>query len=75
MFVYISTYPRLTTNGKTQLVTERPLRRLRDALDPVRDNPVADFNSFSHAGSLASSAEYFVAMNNDTVYSIEWKRL
>jgi hypothetical protein len=36
----------------------------------VGANPRAPFNAFSHARSLASAADTFVSINNDTVYSM-----
>lgn len=36
----------------------------------VGANPRAAFNRFSHARSLASAADTFVSINNDTVYSM-----
>ncbi|GAA5210203.1 DUF1254 domain-containing protein [Microbacterium kyungheense] len=36
----------------------------------VGANPQAAFNAFSHARSLASAADTFVSINNDTVYSM-----
>ncbi|MBD3943782.1 DUF1254 domain-containing protein [Microbacterium sp. NEAU-LLC] len=36
----------------------------------VGANPQAAFNEFSHARSLASAADTFVSINNDTVYSM-----
>ncbi|MBW9092747.1 DUF1254 domain-containing protein [Microbacterium jejuense] len=36
----------------------------------VGANPPAAFNTFSHARSLASAADTFVSINNDTVYSM-----
>lgn len=36
----------------------------------VGANPQAPFNTFSHARTLASAADTFVSINNDTVYSI-----
>lgn len=51
---------------------------LVDGLDQVRRfattgvgaNPAADFNTFSHARTLAGVDDDFVSINNDTVYSI-----
>ncbi|MFD4957596.1 DUF1254 domain-containing protein [Microbacterium sp. NPDC058389] len=36
----------------------------------VGANPQASFNTFSHARALASAADTFVSINNDTVYSM-----
>ncbi|THV28976.1 DUF1254 domain-containing protein [Glycomyces paridis] len=36
----------------------------------VGANPAAPFNSFSHAKTLATPADTFVTINNDTVYSM-----
>ena len=36
----------------------------------VGSNPVAPFNSFSHARNLAGPADTFVTINNDTIYSM-----
>jgi hypothetical protein len=36
----------------------------------VGANPAAPFNSFSHAEHLATAADTFVSINNDTVYSM-----
>jgi len=36
----------------------------------VGANPRAPFNTFSHARALASAADTFVSINNDTVYSM-----
>lgn len=33
-------------------------------------NPAAPFNRFSHARTLATPADHFVSLNNDTVYSM-----
>lgn len=36
----------------------------------IGKNPAADWNTFSHARSLAGPADTFVTINNDTVYSM-----
>ncbi|WP_426518928.1 DUF1254 domain-containing protein [Diaminobutyricibacter sp. McL0618] len=36
----------------------------------IGKNPAADWNSFSHARSLAGPSDTFVTINNDTVYSM-----
>ncbi|MFF2486952.1 DUF1254 domain-containing protein [Microbacterium sp. NPDC058062] len=36
----------------------------------VGSNPQAPFNAFSHARTLATAADTFVSINNDTVYSM-----
>src|SRR3712207_6038530 len=36
----------------------------------VGANPAAPFNAFSHARTLATPADRFVTINNDTVYSM-----
>lgn len=36
----------------------------------VGSNPAADWNTFSHARQLATPADTFVTINNDTVYSM-----
>lgn len=43
---------------------------LRYVTTGVGANPAAPFNSFSHARSLATPADRFVTINNDTVYSM-----
>ncbi|MDW4574229.1 DUF1254 domain-containing protein [Microbacterium sp. M3] len=43
---------------------------VRYATTGVGGNPQAPFNSFSHARTLATAADTFVSINNDTVYSM-----
>jgi len=43
---------------------------LRYTTTGVGANPQAPFNAFSHARTLATAADTFVSINNDTVYSM-----
>lgn len=42
----------------------------RYAMTGVGANPAAPYNTFSHARTLATAADTFVSINNDTVYSM-----